>query len=100
MATYLELRMLMNDSDLPNKVDVATVIAANDLLSGTPTADDRAWASAVFASPRSEGQKALMAVIATNKDATIAVIQGASDAVIQTNVDAVVPSLVSAKAGA
>lgn len=98
MATYTEIRHLFSDSALRNRVDVAVVIAANDLLSGTPTSADRAWAAAVFNRPRLESQKAFMAVLASNKNASVVAIQGATDAAIQTNVDAVVPSLVSAHA--
>ena len=99
MATYQELKGLVNDSDLQDKVEVATVIAANNLLSGTPSTADKAWAAAVFASPRAEAQKALMAVLATNAAADVAAIQGATDALIQAGVDAVVPTLVDALAG-
>ena len=100
MATYTELRNLFSNGTLRNRVVVATVIAANNLLAGSPTADDRKWASSVFGNPRNEGEKAFMSVIAVNKDATIAAIEGATDAAIQTNVDAVVPDLVAAHAAA
>ena len=98
MATYIEIRDLFSDSVLRNRIDVATIIAANDLLSGTPTAADQSWAAAAFGNPRGEGQKAFMAVLAVNNAATVAQITGATDAEIQTNVDGVVPSLVSAHA--
>jgi len=96
MATYTELRNLFSDDALRNRLDVAAVVAANTLLGGTPTAADQGWAAAVFSNPRNEGQKAFMAVLAANKDLSVAAIQGATDAAIQSNVDAVVPSLVVA----
>ena len=96
MATYLELRNLFNDGDLSNRVDVATMVAANDLIAGTPTVDEQSWAAYVFDSPRNEGRKALNAVLAENKDASVAAIQGATDAAIQAQVDVLVPSLVIA----
>ena len=89
----------MTDSDLPNKVEVATIVAAQALISGTPTTDETNWAAKVFSSPKSESKKALMGVIAINKDATIAQIQGASDASVQSAVDTVVPTLIAASAG-
>lgn len=100
MATYEELRGSFNDSSIRNKVTMATVIAAYDLLQGTPTAADRAWASSTFSSPEAEGRKAFMAVLAANKDTALASIQSATDSAIQTQVDGIVPSLVQALAGA
>lgn len=99
MASYLELRGLVNDADLVNKIDIAIVIAANNLLSGTPTAAQQKWAAKVFNDPRSESQKALMAVLAKNNAASIAAIQAATDAAIQTQVDSVVGALVVAYTG-
>lgn len=100
MATYQELRILFNDSDLLEKVETAVVIAANDLVAGTPTAADNSWIGAVFSNPNSEAKKALMAVLASNSDSTVAAIQGATDVSIQTNVDTIVPTLVAALSGA
>lgn len=99
MADYLEIRKLFNDDTLINRVTVAAIIAANNLLSGTPTAADKAYASAVFANPRGEAGKILMSVLAANNSATVSQILGSSDASIQTNVDLVVPLLVDALAG-
>ena len=100
MATYTEIRGLFNNSELLGKVEVATVKHASDLLAGTPTANDRAWASDVFSNPKSESKKALMAVLATNSSLNSSSIIAASDAAIQSNVDSIAPSLVLAKAGA
>ena len=96
MATYTDLRKLFGNDELKNKLDIATVIAANNLLSGTPLPDDQKWASSVFANPRNESVKAYMAVIAENSGLTVVQIEGATDAAIQAQVDAVVPSLVVA----
>ena len=100
MATYTEIRNLFSDDALRNRVVVATVVAASDLLAGTPTVDDQKWAANVLSSPRGEGQKSFMAVLALNKAATVAVITGATDAAIQANVDTIVPDLVAAHAAA
>jgi len=99
MATLQELRGLFNDSDLLEKVEVATVIAANDLLSGTPTTDQKAWAATVFTNPNSEAKKALMSVLAENSTATVGQIQSATDVLVQASVDAVAQVLVDALAG-
>ncbi len=98
MATLIELRNLMNDSDLRNKVTTAVVIAADKVMRGndnvTPfsqTAGDHdirvGWANTAFANPESEAKKFLMSVLASNAGATVAAITGASDAMIQSNVD-------------
>jgi len=99
MASLQELRGLFGNSDLNEKVEAAVIIGANSLLSGTPTADQQKWAAAAFANPRTEAQKAWMAVLASNSTASTAVIIAASDASIQSNVDDVIPTLVVAYAG-
>jgi len=100
MATYTELLNLFNDSAIEPRVHVATVIAAYDLLTGTPTAADRAWAASVLSSPREEGKKAWRAILAANAATPRATILAVSDATLQTQVDAVVPQLVTAFSGA
>lgn len=99
MATYLELRGMFNDSDLSNKMAMAVVISAYDILQGTPTADDRTWVAAVLSNPKAAGNQAHMAVLAANKGLTTTAILSAADSVIQSQVDAIVPSLVKALAG-
>jgi len=99
MATYIELRKLFKDSDLSNKVITATIVFAQELISGTPTANDKAWAASVFSNPDSEGKKILMGVLAINKAASVEDIQGASDAAIQTAVNTIAPTMVSAFGG-
>ena len=97
MASYSDIRsILFSDDNLKNRVDVATMIAANNLLSNTPTTDQQKWAASVFSNPRGEGQKAFRAVLATHNALTIDAIQGSSDAALQTAVDNTVPSLVIA----
>lgn len=99
MASYEELRSLFNNSDLINRIDVAIIISANNLLAGTPTATEQSWAAYVFSKPRVEAEKALMAVLATNNTLTTAQITSALDPALQSAVDTVVPTLVSAFAG-
>jgi hypothetical protein len=100
MATYSEIRDLFTLDDLKNKVTTATLISAYNLLSGTPTTSDKLYADSVFANPSQEALKVFMAVLASNKDNSVAQISGASDAAIQSAVDTVIPFLVDAKAGA
>ncbi len=99
MASYLELRNLFSDDNLKNRSDIAVVIAANNLLSGTPTTNEQKWAAHVASNPRAEASKALMFILAANSGADVSAIQNASDATLQTAVDNVVSSLVIAHTG-
>ena len=91
MATYEELYGLRNDSGLKNKVTTACIISAESIMGengDTPNHANRLiWAAAVFASPGREADRMYWAVLAANKDATIAQIQNATDSAIQTNVE-------------
>ena len=100
MASLQELRTLFSNSDLSEKVESAVVIAANNLLSGTPTTAQIAWAATVFTAPHQEAKKALMSVLAVNSGLTTDQITGATDVAIQAGVDGVVDILVEALAGA
>ena len=103
MASYVDIRSIWNNvsnDGLKAQVEVATVIAAEaKLSSGTATAAEQKWAGAVLANPRNEAQKAMLSVIASNKDVTIAQMQGATDSAVQTKVDAVVDGLIVAYNG-
>ena len=99
MASYLEIQSLFNDNDLTLRTRAATVIAAGNLLAGTPTTDQISFAASVAADPSVISRQILMFVLAANKGFTIAQIQGASDDALQANVDTVIPSLVIALAG-
>jgi hypothetical protein len=98
MATLQELRGMFKDSDLQEKVEAATVIAANNFLSGSPTSQQKNWAAYVFAEPKIEAKKAVMAVLASNSGLSVAAIQSATDTAIQANVDSVAQTLVDAYA--
>lgn len=99
MATYQELRGLFTDSDLFEKMEVAIIISANNLIATSPTINDKAWAAHVFTSPGTEAGKALMAIIAENATLSTAQILAATDSTIQTKIDAITPILVDALAG-
>lgn len=99
MASYESLGSLFDDEGLKLKVQSAVIIAVKNLLTGTPTANDRAFSDVVFDNPGAMAQKVLMFVLAANNSATVEDIQGASDPTIQTNVNTVIPELVKALAG-
>lgn len=94
MATYSELFDLQTDSALKNKVRIATVVAAEMIRgedAGIPNHANRLlWAAAVFASPAAETDRMFWAVLAANKDLSVAQIAAATDAAIQTAVDAAI----------
>lgn len=101
MATYSELRTLINDSALRNKSSAAVIIAAQGVMNDpanfpTTTADtvlqnDRLlWAARAFNGPDIEARKVLMSMLAANNTASVSAITGAADALIQTNVDAAI----------
>jgi len=94
MATYSELHGLFGKSNLRYQIEVACLIAAETIrneLDTVPNHDNRLiWAKRAFTSPRAVASEMLMALLAANKDVTVANIIGASDEQIQTKVDAAV----------
>jgi len=93
MASLLDLKELVVDSDLQDKVEVALLVETQVILAGTPTADEQKYAAQVFGHPGEEGRKALMYVLAANVGSTQAQILAANDAAIRTNVANAIPSL-------
>lgn len=91
MATYTELFDLRHNSDLMNRISVANIVAAEVIRKETTSVPNHAnrliWAKAVFENPTIEAKRMLWAVLAANKDNTVAQITGASDVEIQTAVD-------------
>ncbi len=98
MATLIELRNLLNSSDLRNKVEAAVIISADKVMRGddnvapfSQTAGDHdirvTWAKEAFTNPGSEARKFLMSVIASNEAAALSAIIAASDTDIKDNVD-------------
>jgi hypothetical protein len=94
MATYHELLLAAENSDLRKKVKVATVVASEAIRTesgATPNHAQRlVWAKSVFESPEVVTDRVLWAVLAQNKDAAYSAIISAADAVVQTAVDAAV----------
>lgn len=94
MATYEELRALFSKDDLRNKIEVACIIAAEAVRVEPPGTENHTnrmvWAKRVFENPRMIAEYMLMALLAANKDSTVADITTASDSAIQVRVNAVV----------
>ena len=94
MATYTELRQLFSDDDLKNRVEVACIVAAESIRVedvGVQNHVNRiVWAKAAFSAPGSVRSEMLMALLAANKESTVAAIQTATDAVLQARVDAAI----------
>jgi hypothetical protein len=96
MATYLELEILLDDTDLRKRTCIAVIKAAQAKLDGTPTTNESKWAAALLEDPTSQNLKALSYVLAKNSDSSVATIQAASDATLQSNIDGIVDELVVA----
>ena len=94
MATYDELLQTNANTGLVNKVRVAVVVAATNIMTEADTTTNHAnrmlWAKTVFTDPALAGQKMMWPVLAQNKAATLAQIVAADDATVQTKVDAAV----------
>ena len=94
MATYDELRQLMDSNDLRNKIEVACIIAAETIRVEDPETTNHAnrlvWGKAAFSNPRTASEQMRRALLAANKDLTVTQITEASDAAIQARVDAAV----------
>lgn len=94
MATYDELLTAHANTALVNKVRVATVVSATNIMlevDATPNHANRlAWAKTVFSDPALAGARMMWPVLAQNKAFTLAQITGADDATVQTAVDSAV----------
>lgn len=94
MATYDEILQANGTTALINKVRVAVVVSATNIMGEADTTVNHAnrmlWAKQVFADPAAMGQKMMWPVLAQNKALTLAQITGASDSAVQTAVDAAV----------
>ena len=91
MATYSEVYGLHNESELINKVTVACIVAAEDIMGEDGATANHAnrliWAASVFQNPRGEAKCMYWALLAANNENTVAQITGASDTAIQVAVD-------------
>ena len=94
MATYIEIRGLFGNSELRLLAEVACIVSAETIRLEDPSTDNHAnrllWAKAAFRNPRQIRDQMLMALLASNKDATVANILAVTDEAMQTLVDAAV----------
>ena len=94
VASYLELHDTQSNNELNRRVQAACAIAAETIrgedVGTTNHANRLTWAAGVFVDPGGESRRMLWAVLAANKDSTVAQITGATDAQIQTAVDTAV----------
>jgi len=99
MAEYKDLPAITNDDDFRNRTAMALAIAAEVLLSGTPTADDSRWAYDVLSNPLKHSKITVNFIIAQFNTATVTAILSAPDTgagSLQAAVDGVVTNLVAA----
>ena len=94
MASYDELLQANANTGLVNKVRVAVVVAATNIMTEADTTPNHTnrllWAKTVFADPAEAGKKMMWPVLAQNKALTLAQITGATDAAVQGAVDSAV----------
>ena len=93
MATYIEMKILFNDSDLKNRCEAAVVKAAYAMLTVAATADEKTLVKKVFNTKEHYAKLALYALVIANETKTVEDIQALSDATIQAVVDASAPLL-------
>ena len=91
MATYAELLTAAGDTSLLNKIRVAVVVAATNIMievDTTPLHSSRlVWAKQVFSDPATAAVRMMWPVLAQNRAFTYAQIIGADDATVQGAVD-------------
>lgn len=94
MATYDELLQANGNTGLINKVRVAVVVAATNIMTEEDTTDNHAnrmlWAKTVFSDPAAAGLKMMWPVLAQNRVLTLSQITGAADVDVQSAVDSAV----------
>lgn len=94
MASYLEMKVLFNDSDLKNKCEAAVIKAAHGMLVAATTDEEKALVKKVFNTKEHYAKLALYALVISNEGQTVDVIKALPDATIQAVVDASAPLLV------
>ena len=91
MAIYIQLRKLFNDNELKNRIEVAIIIAAEDIRTEDSETLNHAnrlvWARAAFNSPKTFSGSMLRRLLAENSEETVEVIQSVSDENLQILVD-------------
>lgn len=96
MATYTELFDLRSDTNLRNRITAAVAIQADVVrLENVNTANHAnrvIWAKQAFTNPEAVANQMMWGLLAINKAATVAQVQGATDASILTAVASLVDS--------
>lgn len=91
MATYTELRGLINEPTLKERVSIALLIAAEAIRTEDGATVNHAnrlkWAKDVLRDPDGHADDMLRALIAQNASLTAAQITGVTDAAMQTAVN-------------
>src|SRR6478736_902246 len=94
MATYDELLQANASTALVNKVRVAVVVSATNIMGEAGATVNHAnrllWAKQVFSDPAAMGSRMMWPVLAQNRALTLAQITGAIDSDVQTAVDTAV----------
>lgn len=99
MASYQELKGLVQDGPLREKIQIAIMDVAYDVFQETtPVAARVTWANAALESPESTERKLMSYVLIANKAATVATIHAADDPAIKTNIEDAVAKTVAAAA--
>lgn len=97
MASYKELRAIVNNQDVRWKTQVAIADVAVDVLAESPTTTPRQdWAKAALASPESTVPELLHYVLIANKASTQQAIIDAADSAYKTNIAAAVTAVYGA----
>jgi len=99
LATYEELRGLVDYSPLRHAVEVGCVAVAVDIFAETPPVAERvAWANAVLDSPVEQARKIIHYVLLLNEDETVGAIQSAATnkGIIKGNVETAVAAIYGA----
>jgi hypothetical protein len=93
MASYIEMKVLFNDSGLKNRCEAAVIKAAYNLLVTDTTAEAKELIKKVFNMKEHYAKLSLYALVIANEDKTVDEIKELPDAVIQAIVDASAPLL-------
>ena len=98
MATYEEIRGLVEYTPLRHAVQVACVDVAVDIFDENPSDPDRlAWAQSALDSPVAQAEKIIHYVLILNQDSDVSVIKNAATnkTAIKNNVAAAVAAIVA-----
>lgn len=94
MATYTDLRTLLNNSTLRNRVEIGCLVAAENIRAEGSAVDNHVnrlrWAKQVFMSSTSVAQNMYPALLAANHALSVGDILAVTDEQIQLAVNAAV----------